>query len=563
MRSNCGIKRLSSPWLWLAVATTAVLVMLYLRSVWHVCVADELRYFYQFHLKPGESYFHFDNLRPVLTMQDVWQSQVNHYMCVNGRALVHSIEQIISGIAGVEWFYGVNMGVIVVTVWLMVRTSVTATARRVTPWTALAAVVVFLYLFPQPANLWLSVNLALNYLWPSCLTLAVLALVRRMVTGRRPGVWTGIAAAVVSLLCGWSNEAFALPLSGALALWAAFNLRRLPRAIWSVLVPLWLGALALLASPGNWRRAADAVGNTDSFWGLLGGCHILLILGLVTVVALCRKPSGVVAFVKDNPVVSAALVMALGFSVVAHTGVRSMTAVELFSSVLLLRSVQPMLAGIGGNICKEGRESGKGNEGGTPAGNNKVLRAVYAALLVCLVVHQVAVTAECRRQYEAVLKACSDYESSADGVVRYDYRKPGVLTAPFVYHQPPTTQGAAYTWSLLGVRLNGDRDTKPFVALTPEAYDSLDSLTVMRPGKRYGFENVAIWPFHAIRSDAAGCTTYLCRWSSDRPLKKYTVSYADGTEFVQGVEFFGHKGEDYAYIVPQRASEIVAVRAVD
>ena len=81
-------------------------VFFYLRSVNRTLISEEITYYYVFEDRKG-----FDSCadsKEIKTFSDILESQVNHYNFVNGRALVHSLEQFFSGIAGVEVFYFLN-----------------------------------------------------------------------------------------------------------------------------------------------------------------------------------------------------------------------------------------------------------------------------------------------------------------------------------------------------------------------------------------------------------------------------------------------------------------------
>lgn len=432
----------------------ATATLFFIRECDHICIGDELRYFYRFQLRDGETYFRFDNIRLTESAADIADSMRNHYTHVNGRIPVHALEQAFSSLWGLTEFYAINACVLILTISLATRLCAAHGYR-------LRMVVlctgVFLYLFPVPGRLWLSINLALNYLWPSCAMIALLLYLRRLLTGR-PVRWPWLAATcVLAFLFGWSNEAFSFPVGGALAIWAWRNRRHTPPAVWTLATCLWAGAAVMACSPGNWHRAAAATDMLGTYLTILSELRLIWILAAVTAALyIIRLATGrdLTGGWKRSPLSGllwTALALSLGFGLIAHTAARAMTCAELLSALLLLSLV--------------------------PYGLPGRLSAIIGTLIIA---HQCLVTAEHHRQYASICEASRRYTLSRDGTVTYDYREPSWLTRHFVYHQVPANRGAHYEWSLLGVYLSGSQ-AKPFTAITPQVADTLRHMPLMTP----------------------------------------------------------------------------------
>lgn len=128
--------------------------------------------------------------RKIGSLADIVQSQKKHYFKANGRTLVHSAEQAMSGRRGFVFFCFFNTAVFLTFIWLVVRYTCDAV-----PW--ILAVLALLYLMPFQRTLWTSINYGPNYLWPSVLTVALLAAWRRVAAApRRRGMY--VAAAVLA-----------------------------------------------------------------------------------------------------------------------------------------------------------------------------------------------------------------------------------------------------------------------------------------------------------------------------------------------------------------------------
>lgn len=403
-------------------------VLLYLRSVWHVCVGDELRYFYQFALKPGQSYFGFKHLKAVASVGDVWRSQLNHYFTVNGRSVVHALEQFFSGVAGLECFYVLNIIVVALGLWLLVRLSSDGRRASLAQW--VLGVFLLLYCLPEPARMLLSVNLSLNYVWPFVAVLGVLALFRRLQGAWRCGPWLAALFVPLGFVAGWSHEGYALPFSAAVFIYYAFHLRRWRGGAVTLSLGYWAGAATMFFAPGNWLRVGKnphVIHSWDSFLQVLPNFFFVAFLLVLMAVLLVWKRRFILAVCGRNLIILIAWLLSLGMSAVFYTGARSLAPCVLFGIFMLMAIV--------------------GQWGWMHSRKAGIAAMVLAALML---VHQVAVTVEHYRQYRSVRDVLEAYEASSDGRVAYRYRRPPRLLEPFVYYLRPNVDGSTrYEWSLL------------------------------------------------------------------------------------------------------------------
>lgn len=507
-----SLRFIKSPGLWLILFLAAIAVMAYLRSIHHICVGDELRYFYCFDLKPGENYFNFSNLKLVDDFKDVWDSQINHYLRVNGRSLVHTSEQIFSGIIGVKWFYPINVAILLLTMWLFISFT-TPRNLRTRPASILITVFLFLYLFPAPARLWYSINLASNYLWPACAFLGVGLCFRRMCCGWQPGILASIAIALLSFFLGWSNEAFSFPYSGALAIYLIANFRHIKRRYWIVALPLWGGACMMLCSPGNWQRAGNEVEHISTLATVLFQLKLIWILLATAAIAAIVRPWKTWHFIKSNYVVITSLALALCMGVIAHTAPRAFTAVELFSAILLMRAIVPV-----------------------PSFHGKLASILCVCAATAIIAHQTVVTIHHHAQYVAIKQTVKAYETSTTGIVPYNPPPVPPLIKPFVYTQVPASEGADYEWRLLGLSRN--KSKKTFTPLTPRTLTALSSLS---PDSGYTFIEGGVFS----RMDS-------------KPPSKVKVMLDNGTEATLTRRVFRHGPHKYAMLIPPEGRKIIA-----
>lgn len=423
--------------------------MVYVRSVSHICMADELRYFYIFDENSEHSYFRYMGFERAENLSDVAHSMANHYQGVNGRIPVHFVEQTVAAYDLLPLYYILNTIVFALTILLLARLCLRRQARS-NPLAILAITLAMLYLFPSPGHIWTSPNLSINYLWPACATCAILLMLRRLdfraykLSAPSLAVW-----AVLAFLTGWGNEGYSFPLCGATFLYYAFNRRLISRRVLAVVIPLYVGVIIMLVSPGNWARAShtgDAATMVNAWLTMLASQKILWLLAAAAVGGLVFRRRAFVRFVRDNSLVVIAFVLSLLMSIVAHTGDRSFTPLVFFALIILLRVIAPLFRPM-----------------------TKLRYAVFALLFAAMIVHQSFVTAEHLRQYRSIKAAADAYMTSPDGIVEYDYHRPPKWLEPYVFHIRPCDNDPVYEWSFLGYHLRHDRN-RPLRALSPGAY---------------------------------------------------------------------------------------------
>lgn len=414
----------------IAAFIAAIAVAVCIRMYAHYPAGDELRYFYCFDNTQGRDYFALATIQPVEDWGDIVHSMGCHYVGVNGRVLVHSFEMAISALAGPEWFYPLNTIVLILAVIGCGRLCGRRLRRNVLWWAIV--ITLWLHAFPEPGRLWLSINLAPNYLWPSLGSMALIW----AIYGRR-SAWL---QCTLAFLVGASNEGFSLPLCGALwcvALWGC-NDRRPPL---STMIALSVGCLVLVWAPGNWQRMAA---NDASGSGLLTGLEMLgrlpalwFFVAMAAAVAVRNGIRGLWRDLTSMPVISLALAMSLLMSVAVHTGQRSLTPVALFAVMAGLRLLEPMIH----------------------TRNTRGSLWAAVALLTIVTAHQIIVTIEHVHRYEQIGNVIDTARNARRGKapaptefikIHYNWAKPPRPLQRYVYDQPPTRFGTEYQWRLQG-----------------------------------------------------------------------------------------------------------------
>lgn len=198
------------------------------------------------------------------SLGDVLASQRLHYLTTNGRAVVHTLAQILMwlGRPAMDVVYGLLLGTLCLLICVYWRGSF----RKVEPWQP-AAVFLFLWFFtPHFGGSYLWKMGAANYLLSPQLILLFFFPYRVWISRKGAGrgrPWQAVAMGVFGLLAGWTNENTSLALAAMVLLTLLLRLlRRLssPLWMWTGLAGAAAGAVLLFFSPAQAARLAGSGG---------------------------------------------------------------------------------------------------------------------------------------------------------------------------------------------------------------------------------------------------------------------------------------------------------------
>lgn len=282
-------------------------------------------------------------LKQITAIHEIISFQYKHYMIVNGRSLMHAIEQMFTNH---ELLFSIWDTLIFMAFIMLVSCCVKSKKSKL-PYAAwLSIVLCLLFLCPYQASLWTSVNYSVNYLLPSFLATSVILLWRSIENGSSNRAYYYPLISILGFICGWSHEAFAVPLAAALAVYYILWRKRFVRRVLWLMVPLWIGTTILFFAPGNFVRLEHAGGTSFMGWfiRIKNGFECLMRLRLVwimsaaLIIALLRGHWSLIRmFVKDNPRLVLIFVMAIGFSMLANSASYSFCFVELMSMLITLK----------------------------------------------------------------------------------------------------------------------------------------------------------------------------------------------------------------------------------
>lgn len=382
----------------------------------------------------------------VESFQDVVESQYNHYMLWHGRTLIHFIIQL-GAVYGNGLIIALNLLFFCGLVVGLIRLSLSSSSRS-NPLIWLLLVMGLLYLSPDGSDLWTSINVTPNYIWPGCLTVWFLVFFNDLRSGKSHSRWS---MAIVAFLLGLSHEGFSASVSGATLLYFLFRPRRLRGELLWLVVPLWIGTVFVLASPGLYTR----VGGTA--WRQLRSsiiwCTVYMVRQiwvLLFIVVGCwkviRERRRLRALVSRNFIYICILVFGAVFATVGRSLQRSFFISDLMCVVMLLKAADGFLAG---------SEAYK-----------RLQWTLFLLLGIAFGLHQIQLCSENRRVYASVRSMVERMKESPDGV----FMLPEVDIAPLSsnYIPTPSAMYGVYPGSPYSSiqALNGCLD-KPFYPIHP------------------------------------------------------------------------------------------------
>ena len=189
---------------------------------------------------------------------------------------------------------------------------------------------------------------ACNYLWPAVL---LLLFIKTMESERKLALFPCF---VFGLICGWTNEAMVIGLMAGYLVHYSVHKKALNTQRTVLLSGFCLGVLLLALAPSSIHRYMEGAGSSLSFGSLprrllssfaaMKNLRILPLFLVVAIIGLCRK-KGTRNFLKHNLFLIVAVCVSFLFLVATnHTSDHSRFGIELFSLILLLRLVTPVLS---------------------------------------------------------------------------------------------------------------------------------------------------------------------------------------------------------------------------
>lgn len=391
-------------------------IFTYLRSHYREPIQDELLYRYVLKTDVYGGYWNGNGLQEeISSFGDIVDSQIDHYYHANGRSLVHTVEQLFTGIIGIEVYYVLGAFMMIALVWLIVRFCFAARQRENPLWWLLT-VVGLMYLMPYAHRIWYSINYSCNYLIPACLMVAVF-LMFRIVNARSLSKKEAGMIIIVSFLFGWSHEGYSLPVSGGVFFYYLFHFDRFRKQGWILAVPLFVGAFIMFAAPANWARLDITQHDASMAMRIGESMRNIIWIPMTWVLVMTLLVSRFIIkinwgeYVHDHSMLFMSICFGIGFMCYIKAWLYAYTPVMLMFLLVTLELTGLMFRKIS---------------------HPKKSRTVCCGLMALFVISQTSIANACRIQAEYQQGMVERFIISEDGAVLNDPPEPNWYDKPFV-----------------------------------------------------------------------------------------------------------------------------------
>lgn len=282
-----------------------------------------------------------DKDHPILTLKDIYVSQLDHYFTFNGRVIIHSFVQLFCGILGKGLFNFANAIIFTYFIFLSVK----YTQKSLNTTSILLSTCIALICFPCFRDTFLWMTGSINYLWTATFTLMFLYLLKTQ-KGEIQKSKTFVFIPL-GIFLGWAHEGISFPLALSCIIYCIFNRKTvIKNAIFPLILGYILGAFMCTFSPATLGRASTS---TELSIGILAGkvlsgfmlCsklkvfYILLIGLLYTLYRQGKKQ--VKDFINNHILLFGAIFFSFGIVFLSgFTSSRTAFGLELFSFLLTL-----------------------------------------------------------------------------------------------------------------------------------------------------------------------------------------------------------------------------------
>lgn len=378
-------------------------------------IGDEVLYEYVWESDDNTNLWDKDHRldRRVSSFSEIITSQIQHYKIANGRLLVHAGEQ---AFTDHKVAYSIiNTFIFLLFLSLIVWYCFSKTSRKYfSVWFLVA--LTLLYCFPN-AQLWVSINLAPNYLWPAMLSVLVLIVWDRIIRRQVPNSWIPLIV-LLGLIFGWTHEGFVIGVGGGMFLYYCFHIKKFRGQILWLAVPMWLTAAIMIFSPGNLHRFFGSGEGSGVGWvgKILNALLImsdvwllwLFIIALLLIIAF-KGRKYVSTFISQNSRLIFVFATAFVFSLIANTNPHSFSYVLLFAVLIFCKWIST-----------------------SKFWSKKPVLVGAIILFIPFVCQQVLIARDNIINYRFQHRIIKEYKKSPDGIVEFDEPEYSPLARPFV-----------------------------------------------------------------------------------------------------------------------------------
>lgn len=285
-----------------------------------------------------------DMSRPIRNVGDIIVSQVNHYIGMNGRSIVHFFVQLFAGLLGKGVFNYCNTLVFTAFVLFV---SIYCGARKkswIFLFTLTAACILLLITGFNQTMLWQTG--AINYLWSATAITFYLLLLRRD-KGKAVRPFTFLLA-ICGLMAGWSHEGLSFPLALSLVLYSVFKRKTISKSQAIAIVAFFMGMLICMFAPSTMGKVHETgVSIVALISRAVGSLLFLLKFPIVYVLVFFllierhfNRETTALQWLNDNLLLVSCIVLAMGINLA--TGItykRAAFGFNFYCLLLLVKTV--------------------------------------------------------------------------------------------------------------------------------------------------------------------------------------------------------------------------------
>lgn len=198
----------------------------------------------------GDDYryaFNYSNWDRIENLFDVLESQITHYLTINGRTIPHILEQIFAGITG-KWLFNVCNTLFLIWLINLITNRLTKNPQNKNSLIFITFIAtLFLFSYPGQTMFWMAGSL--NYLWPATLALYLLNIFEN-----RHKKYNTLFVFLISLLSAWFQEAISIPFLISLIILICINKSLRIKRNFIIIIGYFIGTSLIVFSPGTLAR---------------------------------------------------------------------------------------------------------------------------------------------------------------------------------------------------------------------------------------------------------------------------------------------------------------------
>ena len=282
-----------------------------------------------------------ETFQQIENINDVVNSQINHYQYVNGRTVSQGLAQIILNLIPISISKLLNTAFFILLIgFVTLYTAKTKENRLFVAATSFGMTFLMMKGF-ETGFIWLLG--AITYLWMLSMTMAFLLMIRWL--NQRSMSWKLLPLVLLSFIIGWSHEAIAIPLSVAMVVYLTINRKNiLSKAITYCMIAYIMGMLMILISPSLWNRA-DIEGIPlmsriiNGCVNILFGIRISWLLVLTIITLFIKRRKDFINTVKEQRYLLIAWIVAIGIVFFCGTTIDRVSICADFIALLIVLNI--------------------------------------------------------------------------------------------------------------------------------------------------------------------------------------------------------------------------------